>query len=56
MGVPYPTDDWTIEDFVATAKKVMKKDSSGKVTRWGFIDDWVMPDAWIYDFGGSLCG
>jgi ABC-type glycerol-3-phosphate transport system substrate-binding protein len=54
MGVPYPTSDWTIEDFVATAKKVMKRDSSGKVTRWGLIDDWVMPDAWIYDFGGSF--
>jgi ABC-type glycerol-3-phosphate transport system substrate-binding protein len=52
-GVPYPTDDWTYEQFVATAKKVMKKDKSGKVTRWGFVDDWVMPEPWIYDFGGS---
>jgi ABC-type glycerol-3-phosphate transport system substrate-binding protein len=52
-GVPYPTDDWTYEQFVAIAKKVMKSDASGKVTRWGFVDDWVMPQPWIYDFGGS---
>jgi len=52
-GVAYPTDDWTIDDFVAIAKKVMKKDATGKVTRWGFIDDWVMPEPWVYDFGGS---
>jgi len=52
-GVAYPTDDWTYEQFVSVAKKVMKTDKSGKVTRWGFVDDWVMPQPWIYDFGGS---
>lgn len=52
-GVPYPTDGWTYLDFVATAKKVMKKDASGKVTRWGFVDDWPMIEPWVYDFGGS---
>ncbi len=52
-GVPYPSDDWTYDQFVATAKKVMKTDASGRVTRWGFIDDWVMPEAWVYDFDGS---
>ncbi len=51
--VPYPTDDWTYDDFVAVAKKVMKTDATGKVTRWGFVDDWVMPQPWVYDFGGS---
>ncbi len=51
--VAYPTDDWTVDDFVAIAKKVMKKDAAGKVTRWGFIDDWVMPEPWVYDFGGT---
>ena len=52
-GVPYPTDDWTYQDFITAAKKVMKTDASGKVTRWGFVDDWPMVDAWVYDFGGS---
>ncbi len=53
-GLPYPTDNWTYEDFVADAQKVMKRDAQGNVTRWGFIDDWVMDEAWVYDFGGSF--
>ncbi len=52
-GVPYPTDDWGLEQFIAAGKKIMKTDAAGKVTRWGFIDDWVMPEPWVYDFGGS---
>ncbi len=53
-GIPYPTDDWTYEDFVADGKKLMKKDDKGNVTRWGFVDDWPNFDAWVYDFGGSF--
>lgn len=52
-GVPYPKDNWDYVDFVRTAKKVMKTDGTGRVTRWGFVDDWTMSEAWIYDFGGS---
>ncbi len=53
-GVPYPTDDWNWDDFVADGKKVMKTDASGKVTRWGFVDEWPLFDAWVYDAGGSF--
>lgn len=53
-NVPYPADDWTWADFVAAGKKVMKKDASGKVTRWGFVDEWPLWDAWVYDAGGSF--
>ena len=53
-GIPYPKDDWTWADFVADGKKVMKKDASGKVTRWGFVDEWPLFDAWVYDAGGSF--
>jgi ABC-type glycerol-3-phosphate transport system substrate-binding protein len=53
-GVPYPNDDWTWDDFVADGKKVMKTDASGKVTRWGFVDDWPLFDSWVYDAGGSF--
>jgi ABC-type glycerol-3-phosphate transport system substrate-binding protein len=53
-GVAYPTDDWTWEDFVAAGKKVMKTDANGKVTRWGFVDDWPLWDEWVYDAGGSF--
>ncbi len=52
-GLPYPTDDWTYEDFVAVGKKLVKKDAKGNVTRWGFVDDWPMVEPWVYDFGGS---
>lgn len=53
-GVPYPTDNWDWNDFVTDAKKVMKTDATGKVTRWGFIDEWPLWDAWVYDAGGSF--
>ena len=52
--VPYPTDDWTWDDFVAAGKKVTKRDASGKVVRWGFVDEWPIWDAWMYDAGGSF--
>jgi ABC-type glycerol-3-phosphate transport system substrate-binding protein len=51
--VPYPTDDWTWDDFLATAQKVTKQDADGNVTRWGFVDDWPMAENWIYGAGGS---
>jgi multiple sugar transport system substrate-binding protein len=52
--VPYPTDNWTWVDFVKIGQKVMKKDATGKVTRWGFVEDWPLFDAWVYDAGGSF--
>ncbi len=53
-GVPYPADDWDWSQFVAAGKKVMKTDASGKVTRWGYVEDWPLFDAWVYDAGGSF--
>ena len=53
-GVPYPTDDWDWTTFVADGKKLVKADASGKVTLWGFIDEWPLYDAWVYDAGGSF--
>jgi multiple sugar transport system substrate-binding protein len=29
-------DDWTLEEFVEVTKRLTKRDSSGKVTRWGY--------------------
>ncbi|HET9870737.1 MAG TPA: sugar ABC transporter substrate-binding protein [bacterium] len=54
--VPYPTDDWDWNEFVSDAKKVMKYDPKDpqRVTRWGFIDEWPIWDAWVYDAGGSF--
>ena len=52
-GVPYPSDDWDWNQFVEVAKKVTKRDASGQVVRWGFVDDNPNWDAWVYDAGGS---
>jgi len=52
-GLAYPTDDWDWATFVADGKKLVKADATGKVVRWGFIDEWPNPDAWVCDAGGS---
>lgn len=36
-GVPYPTDDWTIDQFFDTAKKLTVKDAKGNTTRFGAL-------------------
>lgn len=36
-GVAYPTNRWTPDDFRAAAKKLVKRDASGKVTQWGAL-------------------
>ncbi len=53
-GLSYPKDDWTTEEFLAAAVKLTKRDAKGNVTQWGFVDDWGMPEAWIYAFGGGF--
>ena len=32
---------WTFAEFLATATALTKRDGSGKVTQWGFVDTWV---------------
>ncbi len=53
-GLPYPKDGWTYEEFAETAQKLLKKDAKGRVTQYGFLDDYPTWDAWVYAFGGSL--
>ena len=52
--VPYPRDDWDWDQFVQTALKVQKTNLAGEVLRWGFIDDKILPTAWIYGAGGNF--
>src|ERR1041384_4018813 len=33
--LPYPTDDWTWDDFLRAAKALVKRNAKGDVTRWG---------------------
>ncbi len=55
-GVPYPKDDWTMDDLLATAQKLTKKDAAGKITQFGFVgaDNSPSWDAWVYAWGGAL--
>lgn len=44
MGVPYPTDDWTLEDMAEIAEQFVERDESGKITRWGLrVFPWEWP-------------
>lgn len=36
LGVPYPKDDWTYEEFLATARKLTVKGSDGTVVQFGY--------------------
>jgi multiple sugar transport system substrate-binding protein len=34
-------DAWSFGEFLDSAKALTKRDASGKVTQWGFVDTWV---------------
>ena len=51
-GLPYPKDDWTWEDMLSMAQKLTKRDSSGRITQYGFYG-WAWQN-FIYGNGGSL--
>jgi multiple sugar transport system substrate-binding protein len=53
-GLKYPTDDWTWMDMVKTAKKLVKKDEKGMVTRFGYVDDWPIWEAFVFSNGGKI--
>lgn len=50
--IPYPTDDWDVNDLLEKAKKLTKVDKDGRVTQYGFYA-WAWQN-FIYAFGGSL--
>jgi multiple sugar transport system substrate-binding protein len=53
-GIPYPKDDWNYLQFLKAAQKLTKKNAQGRTIQYGFLDDNIMFDAWIYAFGGSI--
>jgi multiple sugar transport system substrate-binding protein len=58
-GVPYPTGDWTYDDFRAIAKTLTKDhDGDGVTDQYGFATDlWDMELFWsevIWAFGGDI--
>ncbi len=52
-GVPFPRDDWDWGEFLEAAKKLTTVTPRGKVLRWGVVEQWMMPAAWVYSVGGS---
>ena len=51
-GIPYPTDDWTWDDLLRTARALTKKDASGRITQYGFYG-WAWKN-FVYGNGGAL--
>ncbi|MGB2705430.1 MAG: sugar ABC transporter substrate-binding protein [Candidatus Omnitrophota bacterium] len=51
-GVPYPTDDWDVNDLLEKAKKLTEVSSDGRVLRYGFYA-WAWQN-FVYAFGGKL--
>jgi ABC-type glycerol-3-phosphate transport system substrate-binding protein len=53
-GVKYPKDDWTWNDMLAIAKKLVKKDANGMITRFGYVDDWPLWEPFVFSNGGKM--
>lgn len=52
-GIPYPTDDWTFEDFVSIAEQLTKTDGDKK--QWGYQanGNWFRDIHWIRGTGAQ---
>jgi ABC-type glycerol-3-phosphate transport system substrate-binding protein len=53
-GLKYPKDSWNWDDMLKLAKKLVKKDSNGIPTQYGYVDDWPIWEAFVYSNGGSM--
>lgn len=56
-GVPYPTADWTWDDFLSACEKLtIDKDGDGTVDQYAITSDWWYPqiEAYMSSFGGAL--
>jgi len=51
VRLPYPSDQWTWDDLLTAAKALTRREN-GRITRWGFVDDVVRLEPWIYSSGG----
>jgi len=55
IGEPYPSGDWTWDECLATARKLVKRDESGRVVRYGIGTFEVLETAeLVWQFGGEL--
>lgn len=53
-GVPYPTDDWTWDDFMADAQKLAKIEGNGRVTRYALAAEGGKWSKFVMQNGGSI--
>lgn len=51
-GLPYPTDDWDVNDLLEKAKRLTRVNPDGTVVQYGFYA-WAWQN-FVYAFGGSL--
>ncbi|MBM4460737.1 MAG: sugar ABC transporter substrate-binding protein [Chloroflexi bacterium] len=50
-GIPFPTDDWTWEQFLDTAKKLTKTDGANKLFGYQANGSWFRDIGWIVSTG-----
>src|SRR5579872_144283 len=50
----YPKDNWTVDEFLKSALALTRRDGEGKVEQWGLVEDFPLPENWIYAFGGRF--
>jgi multiple sugar transport system substrate-binding protein len=53
-GLPYPSSDWSWDEFLEISKKLVKKDAQGRVIQFAFIDQWPIWETWAVSNGGRL--
>lgn len=55
-GIPYPTPDWTWDDYAEMVRALTITDESGRVTQYGSAGDtgWPTWIGWAYKNGGKL--
>ena len=52
-GVEYPSNDWTWDDFLAAAEKLVQKDASGNTTVYALASEGGKSTKWINQTGGG---
>lgn len=50
-GIPFPTDEWTFEQFLETAKKLTKTDGANKLFGYQANGSWFRDIGWIVGAG-----
>ncbi len=52
-GVPYPSSDWTWDEFIAISKRLTARGGRGQIIRFGMIGYWDWK-AVLFQFGASF--